>query len=77
MSLSGVRQIWLLEIDQEVKEYNYVEEIILDALIPPMKGVTSPVNTTDGDTEPTSDRELNERTRERFREKIRNGDMFG
>ena len=57
------------------KAEEIVEEIILDALIPPMNGTTSPVNTTDANTEPTSDRELNERTRERFREKIRNGEL--
>jgi ATP-dependent HslUV protease ATP-binding subunit HslU len=61
----------------EVKEKaeGIVEEIILDALIPPMKGSVSPVSSTDPAAEPTSDRELNERTRERFREKIRNGEL--
>lgn len=61
---------------EEVKEKaeEIVEEIILDALIPPMKGTASPVNTT-SPGEPASDRELNERTRERFREKIRNGEL--
>lgn len=56
-----------------------VEEIILDALIPPMTapaGNKSGVgfgSSAGGEEAPTSDVELNERTRERFREKIRNG----
>ena len=59
----------------KVKAEKIVEEIILDALIPPMKSVVSPISTTNPDKEPESDRELNERTRERFREKIRNGEL--
>ena len=62
-----------------------VEDIILDALIPPMKapatsnggglgfGLSGEGNTADA--VPTSDQELNERTRERFRQKIRNGEL--
>jgi len=62
---------------EEVKEKaeQIVEEIILDALIPPMTSVASPVSTTAPDSVPTSDRELNEKTRDRFREKIRNGEL--
>jgi ATP-dependent HslUV protease ATP-binding subunit HslU len=52
-----------------------VEEIILDALIPPMTAAASPISTTSPDSEPKSDRELNEKTRDRFREKIRNGEL--
>ena len=59
----------------KVKAEEIVEEIILDALIPPMKSSPSPISTTNPDNEPQSDRELNERTRERFREKIRNGEL--
>ena len=54
-----------------------VEEIILDALIPPLKSsqkMTIPA-VEDGDTVPESDEELNQRTRDRFREKIRNGEL--
>jgi len=59
-----------------------VEEIILDALIPPVKDAT-PQNSFTGfniDNTPEapmskSDQELNEKTRDRFREKIRNGEM--
>ena len=61
----------------EVKEKaeQIVEEIILDALIPPMTSAASPISTTSPDSEPKSDRELNEKTRDRFREKIRNGEL--
>ena len=66
---------------EEVKEKatQIVEEIILDALIPPLKSSTTfstPGMTTTAESEtPTSDAELNERTREKFREKIRNGEL--
>ncbi|MEQ9102912.1 MAG: ATP-dependent protease ATPase subunit HslU [Imperialibacter sp.] len=58
-----------------------VEGIILDALIPPMKsapsrqaaGASGADNSID--ITPENDEELNERTRERFREKIRNGEL--
>jgi len=53
-----------------------VEEIILDALIPAMKS-TSPRTTFPSDSSemPSSDIELNERTRNLFREKIKNGEL--
>ena len=55
-----------------VKAEAIVEEIILDALIPPVRSPRP--TTTSGDTAlmSDSDAELNEKTRERFREKIRN-----
>lgn len=58
-----------------------VEDIILDTLIPPVhhRGSTpSFPRQEEPDTEaamPASDQELNQRTRERFREKIRNGEL--
>lgn len=57
-----------------------VEEIILDALIPPISqpgGIKSGVGfgSGGGDEMPSSDAELNERTRERFRQKIKNGEL--
>jgi ATP-dependent HslUV protease ATP-binding subunit HslU len=63
---------------EEVKEKaaNLVEDAILDALIPPLK--VQPAKTTDFSTsqqEPATDAELNERTRNLFREKIRNGEL--
>lgn len=65
---------------EEVKERaaQAVEEIILDALIPPMRQkaagfpVTTPEETNGA---PASDVELNERTRNLFREKIKNGEL--
>lgn len=70
---------------EEVKEKaaEAVEEIILDALIPPVKGTTSkPPQASLGfgreeSNAPMSDAELNMKTRERFREKIRNGELDG
>jgi ATP-dependent HslUV protease ATP-binding subunit HslU len=55
-----------------------VEDIILDALIPPLKG--APRNSTgfatgESSEMPASDEELNERTRNLFREKIRKGEL--
>ncbi|QIX60728.1 ATP-dependent protease ATPase subunit HslU [Hymenobacter sp. BT18] len=57
-----------------------VEDVILDALIPPVSGIglnRTPGfgNPTDPTVMPDSDQELNERTRERFREKIRAGEL--
>lgn len=63
------------------KAVQAVEDIILDALIPPLR--QQPARSTGfpsgGDTNstsiPESDVELNERTRNHFRDKIRNGEM--
>lgn len=63
-----------------------VEDIILDALIPPIKAPAKDGGTgrgsvgfgtgsSDPDALPDSDQELNERTRERFRQKIRSGEL--
>jgi ATP-dependent HslUV protease ATP-binding subunit HslU len=53
-----------------------VEDIILDALIPPMKKPeTTYYNDQDGRPTLGSDQELNEKTRELFREKIRSGEL--
>ncbi|MEO5603435.1 MAG: ATP-dependent protease ATPase subunit HslU [Cyclobacteriaceae bacterium] len=66
---------------EEVKEKAavIVEDMILDALIPPLKAQSSKPSTgfgTHSDTGmPASDDELNERTRSLFREKIKNGEM--
>lgn len=66
---------------EEVKEKaaQIVEDIILDALIPPInstpvRNISSSVETAD-DKMPENELELNERTRERFREKIKNGEL--
>jgi ATP-dependent HslUV protease ATP-binding subunit HslU len=56
-----------------------VEEIILDALIPPMRKPTgfavTQAEETDNQEAPKNDTELNERTRNIFREKIKNGEL--
>ncbi|MEO9806647.1 MAG: ATP-dependent protease ATPase subunit HslU [Reichenbachiella sp.] len=59
------------------KAEEIVENIILDALIPPIKKSTPSLSgNSDGfETIPMDDTELNEKTRERFREKIRNGEL--
>src|SRR5690242_10753357 len=66
---------------EEVKEKAavIVEDIILDALIPPLKAQsTRPATGFGSQSEggiPASDDELNERTRTLFREKIRKGEL--
>ncbi|AYA35590.1 ATP-dependent protease ATPase subunit HslU [Hymenobacter oligotrophus] len=61
-----------------------VEDTILDALIPPIQGTGASVVNKPGlgfggmaasDDMPQTDMELNERTRERFREKLRRGEL--
>lgn len=61
---------------EEVKEKaaQAVEEIILDALIPPLKA-TSPKPAGFDANGASEDEELNERTRNAFREKIKNGEL--
>ncbi|ARS33955.1 ATP-dependent protease ATPase subunit HslU [Pontibacter actiniarum] len=74
-SVNMVKQKKKEEVKQKAAEM--VEDIILDALIPPIQGRSgSPVSTTtDPNSMPDNDYELNERTREKFREKIRNGEL--
>ncbi len=65
---------------EEVKEKAAlsVEDIILDALIPPIKSGPAVPRLSEEITDhqaPQNDVELNERTRERFREKIRSGEL--
>lgn len=64
------------ETVKEKAEEN-VEKIILDALIPPISPATFPKKSTETDIVemPKTDAELNEKTRERFREKIRKGEL--
>ncbi|PIQ47573.1 MAG: HslU--HslV peptidase ATPase subunit [Cytophagales bacterium CG12_big_fil_rev_8_21_14_0_65_40_12] len=61
----------------KVKAEQAVEDVILDALIPPIKNMRPSASVVEDGTEPDkmSDAELNERTRERFREKIRSGEI--
>lgn len=70
-----------LEMQERVKEKaaSIVEEKILDILIPPVRKKPTPVNTSGREVgfnpDTASDEELNERTRERFREKLENGEL--
>ena len=63
----------------KVKAEQAVEDIILDLLIPPVKnagmGFKSSASVAEPAAMPDSDQELNERTRELFREKIRSGEL--
>jgi ATP-dependent HslUV protease ATP-binding subunit HslU len=64
----------------KIKAEQAVEDIILDALIPPIHGVNNVKSRTENgvsgeESMPDDDGELNQRTRERFREKIRNGEL--
>ena len=58
----------------QVRAQQLVEDAILDILIPSVKAANGQ-QTTENDENDKSDAELNERTRERFREKIRSGEM--
>ncbi|OEK02216.1 HslU--HslV peptidase ATPase subunit [Roseivirga sp. 4D4] len=64
---------------EEVKEKaeQAVEDIILDALIPPVRSVkpSTGFQTEDKEASQMTDSELNEKTRERFRDKIRSGEI--
>lgn len=67
-----------LQRQEEVKQkaIEAVEEIILDALIPAVKQPSYENSGSIGfDVKNSEDAELNEKTRERFREKIRNGEL--
>ena len=70
-----------LEMQERVKERaaEIVEEKILDILIPPVRKKTTTTNASSSEVgfnpDTASDTELNERTRERFREKLKNGEL--
>ncbi len=71
-----------MEMQERVKEKaaDAVENRILDILIPPVKKQGAGFNSSgnnDSNFDPAkaSDNELNERTRERFREKLKNGEL--
>jgi ATP-dependent HslUV protease ATP-binding subunit HslU len=65
--------------NEEVKEKAtlIVEDIILDILIPPVKAPSYSISNSSANFDPdkASEQELNEKTRERFREKLRNGEL--
>ncbi len=65
---------------EEVREKaaQLVEDQILDALIPPLRqqpASATPAGAFTNDEVPVSDAELNERTRQHFREKLRRGEL--
>jgi len=60
--------------DVKVRASQVVEDIILDALIPPMKQPSFGLPGSNSD-EPKTDHELNERTRQNFREKLQRGEL--
>ena len=71
-----------VEMQERVKEKaeKIVEDKILDILIPPVRSKTPTKSASDGNEvgfnpDKASDSELNERTRQRFREKLRNGEL--
>ncbi len=70
-----------MEMQERVKEKaaEIVEEKILDILIPPVRKKPKSASTITGEVgfnaDDASDVELNERTRDRFREKLKNGDL--
>lgn len=74
-SVSLVKNAQKEKVKEKAEEI--VENIILDALIPPVKKAPSTITTnSDGSQSiPVDDAELNEKTRERFREKIKNGEL--
>ena len=73
LGLNMVKQ----EMQDRVKEKaaDVVEDRILDTLIPPVKKSGVGFNNETNTTSDSSDAELNERTRERFREKLKNGEL--
>lgn len=70
-----------MEMQERVKEKaaSIVEEKILDILIPPVRKKQPANSSSSGQVgfnpDNATDSELNERTRERFREKLKNGDL--
>ncbi len=66
--------------NEQVKEKaaEIVEDVLLDILIPPVKGSgfpSRPSSAQNFDPESASEQELNEKTRERFRDKLKNGEL--
>ncbi len=63
------------EVEEKAK--NAVEETILNILIPPIKNksVQMQVNDDSADDSEMSEEELNQKTRERFRDKLRKGEL--
>jgi len=75
-AVSLVSQAKKDEVKEKAEEA--VESVILDALIPPIRNnaqANPSASLENGDAKKMSDTELNEKTRERFRQKIRSGEI--
>lgn len=77
-SISLVKTVKKEQVMEKAEQL--VEDIILDALIPPLRKQPKTSHTpgqvkVEPETTPENDYELNERTRDRFREKIRNNEL--
>ena len=59
----------------KIKAENSVNNIILDVLIPPINKVQSNINLSLEKKLPNEDKEINEKTREKFKTKIKNGEL--
>ena len=59
----------------KIKAKKSVNNIILDVLIPPINKVQSNINLSLEKTLPNEDKEINEKTREKFKTKIKNGEL--
>ena len=59
----------------KIKAEKSVNNIILDVLIPPINKVQSNINLSLEKTLPNEDKEINEKTREKFKTKIENGEL--
>ena len=85
LSINMVREEHTASVQERAREL--ADARILDILIPPVKTTPSqefrqgpgfvmhPAPADNGDDQPTSEADLNRRTRERFRDKLRNGDL--
>ena len=59
----------------KIKAEKSVNNIILDVLIPPINKVQSNINLSLEKKSPNEDKEINEKTREKFKTKIENGEL--
>ena len=60
----------------KVKAEESVNNLILDILIPPVNKVQSNINLSLEKKENNTDKEINEKTRDKFKQKIKNGDQI-
>ncbi len=74
-SVKLVKNSKTVEVQEKARET--VEEKILNILIPPIKNGSIKMNINESEENPSemSEEDLNQKTRERFREKLRNGEL--